>query len=194
MALTDMAAGVRSQVDRVRTVSRQAAAGPLVIRGLVWLAGIVALMFTVPSSVAFGPGAALIVAVAAVPALAPRGPMPTLVILAAVGSWMANTGVLGTQISLWRVTIVGFALYVLHAGAALAAVLPYDSVISPGVFGPLAARLGVVAAFTVGIGLFVLTIPSLLGTGHRLVGATLAGFVLMLTLAIYLSYLGNRRQ
>jgi uncharacterized protein (DUF58 family) len=193
-ALTEMSEGIRSQVDRVRTVTRQASTGPLVIRGLVFLAGLVALAFALPPSVVFGPGAALMAAVAALPALTPRGPMPTLVMLAAVGAWMANTGVLGTQISLWRVVIVGFALYVLHVGAALAAVLPYDSVISPGVFAPLAARLGVVAVCTVGVGLFVLTIPSLLGSGHRLVGATLAGFVLMLTLAIYLSYLGNRRQ
>lgn len=186
--------GVRSQVDRVSAMYRRATLAPMLLRGLIFVATCVAFALALPLNVLASPGALLFILVALLPAIAPRGPVPTGIIAALAVSWTIDTGFNGTQINVWRLAGLAIMIYAIHAGSAFAAVLPYDSVISAGVFRPWALRAGFVAALTVGVALFVLAIPTLIGTTHHLVVATLGGFVLMITIAIYLSYLGNRRQ
>ena len=74
------------------------------------------------------PAAILFVLVAILPAAAPRGPIPTGVIAApAVCPGSVNTGFDGTQINVWRLSGLAILIYVIHAGCAFAAVLPYDA-------------------------------------------------------------------
>jgi hypothetical protein len=166
----------------------------MLVRAAIVVATSGAFALALPADVLRSPGAILFVFVALLPAAAPRGPIPTGTIALIGICWLVSTGFDGAQISVWRLAAVAILIYVIHAGSAFAAVLPYDAVVSPGLFRPWAIRAGFVAVVTVGVALFVLAIPSLIGTNHHLVIATLAGFVLMITIAIYLSYLGNRRQ
>jgi len=158
------------------------------------VAACVAFALALPPSVLGSPAVLAFVFLAILPGAMPRGPVPTGIIAVLSISWLVNTGFQGTQINVWRLAGLAIMIYVIHAGCAFAAVLPYDAVVSPGLFRPWALRAGFVAAVTVAVALFVLAIPSAIGTGHHLVEATLAGFVLMITMAIYLSYLGKRRQ
>ncbi len=192
--MSELVDGVKSRVDRVSTMFDRARPGPMLVRATVLVATCGAFALTLPANVLGSPAALLFILVAMLPAAAPRGPVPTGIIAIIGLSWLVNTGFDGAQINVWRLGSLAILIYVIHAGCALAAVLPYDSLVSPGVFRPWAIRAGLVAAMTFGVALFVLAIPSLIGTNHHLVAATLAGFVLMITIAIYLSYLGNRRQ
>jgi hypothetical protein len=192
--MSDIVDGVKSQVERVSTLFDRARPGPMLVRAIVLVAACGAFALALPANVIGSPAAILFVFVAILPAAAPRGPIPTGIIALLGVSWLVNTGFDGAQINLWRLSGLAILIYVIHAGCAFAAVLPYDSLVSPGVFRPWAIRAGLVAVMTFGVALFVLAIPSLIGTNHHLIAATLAGFVLMITIAIYLSYLGNRRQ
>jgi hypothetical protein len=192
--MSDIKDGIRSQVERVSTMLDRATLGPMLVRATVLVATCGALALALPPNVLASPVAILFVLVGLLPAAAPRGPVPTGIIILLGLSWLINTGFDGTQINLWRLAALAILIYLIHAGCAFAAVLPYDAVISPGLFRPWVIRVGIVSVLTCGVALFVLAIPSVIGTNHHLLVATLAGFVLMITIAIYLSYLGNRRQ
>jgi hypothetical protein len=81
-----------------------------------------------------------------------------------------------------------------HIGCALSAVLPYDAVSTSGVFRPWLVRAGVVSALTVAVGLLVRDLPNVITAAQPALAATIGGIVLMVTTAIFIAYLGYRRQ
>jgi len=85
-------------------------------------------------------------------------------------------------------------LYLVHIGSALAAVLPYDAVVTPGVFRPWILRAGLVGVLTATAGASIFTLQRVVSAGSGTVAATVGGFVLLITTTIFLAYLGNRRQ
>jgi hypothetical protein len=65
--------------------------------------------------------------------------------LLCVGAWVVASVAYGGLPSLARVAALAGALYVMHAAAALAAVLPYDCVLPPGVVAALGRAAGAAA-------------------------------------------------
>lgn len=190
--LGDMRAGVASQIDRVSAMIDRATLAPMLVRATVLVAALVGLAVAYPPGILRQPVALVLVPVAMLPALFPRGPWPSGVICTTVFGWLISTAFDGTIVTMWRLTTLAAAMYLVHVGAAFAAVLPYDAIVTRGLFLPWVIRAAVVVVLTAGVALFVLALPSLIGT-RRLVVASIAGFVVMIAIALYLSFLGRRR-
>jgi hypothetical protein len=129
---------------------------------------------------------------ALLPMLLPRGPVVSVAIWAAVLGWVVSTTAYGDPVQFWRLVVVAALLYLVHNLAALAAVLPYDAVLDPAVVRGWLSRAGLVIVLTVGVALFTVAVPQLVGRGHYLL-ASLAGVALMAAAAGYLAGLLRRR-
>jgi hypothetical protein len=185
-----MSAVVTSARRRVRTAGndvRRATPVPTLIRIGVFAAGTAALL------VAFPPLWWLPI-LAIFPAIFPRTMAPTAFILITAALWVAATSVDADRLVTWRLCTVAILLYLVHIGCALSAVLPYDAVSTSGVFRPWLVRAGVVSALTVAVGLLVRDLPNVITAAQPALAATIGGIVLMVTTAIFIAYLGYRRQ
>lgn len=191
-ALVEMRAGIASQIQYVTRVLGRATPAPMLVRAIVLVAGLGGFAAGYPPSSLSHPIALLAVPVAGLAALFPRGPWPTGVICVIVFGWLVSTAIDGTTITAWRLTALAASIYLLHVSAAFAAVLPYDSVVTRGLFLPWIIRATVVIVLTAFVAVFVLALPTFIGT-HRLVAASIGGFVLMVATVAYLSMLGKRR-
>jgi hypothetical protein len=169
-----------------RTV-RQAALAPTLVRVVILVAASASMFLAYPPTV-------VLQLVILLPALFPRGMMPSVFIGLALLMWLVSGDVNPATITLWRVVALAITLYVVHIGSALAAVLPYDAVLTPGVFRPWILRGALVSVLTAAVGTFVFALQQAMSDTHRSLGATVGGFVLLITTAILLSYLGNKRQ
>jgi hypothetical protein len=109
-----------------------------------------------------------------------------------VTGWLLSTTAYLAPVSYWRLVALAALLYLLHSLAALAAVLPYDAVVSAGVFGRWFRQAGLVVLLTAALGLFAVVVPAHLG-GARYLAASLIGLVLIGALAGYLALLARRR-
>jgi hypothetical protein len=153
----EVVAGVSSRIDAWGRRVRRTSVGPAVVRLCAAGAGLVALLVAIPSQVLTVPGvvgACFLVALGV--GVAPRSRWVTVVVLLAAAAWIYTTLAYGEQLVLWRLAVLTCATYTMHTGAALAATLPYDAIISPGVLTRwvtrTAAMLGV--GLTLGVGAF----------------------------------------
>ena len=184
--------GPLSFVDDVTTTVRRAAPGPMLVRLGVFAAGLLAQVVAWPGAVLAGRALLVLIVLAVLPVLAPRTRLVTVGIVAAVLGWLAATTAYGEPLRYWRVVLLAGLLYLLHTLAALAAVLPYDAVVSPGVLGRWLVRAGVVLLLTVAVAMFTLLIPVYLGDQRYLL-ASLVGLAVTAGLAGYLALLVRRR-
>jgi hypothetical protein len=139
----------REQVTNLRRRAARAMPGPMLIRLGVWGSAIAAYLVAMPDDVVFTLRGALGLAVLAVlPALFPRGPVVTATIVVAVVGWILATTAYFEPITSYRLTALAGLLYLLHTSAALAAVVPYDAVVSPGVLARWLVRAAGVVAVT----------------------------------------------
>lgn len=161
-------------IRRARAAVARTTLEPLLVRVGVFAAGLAGLLVAAPSGLPPAVLAAL-AGSAALPALAPRGPFVTLLVLAAVTGWLLDTGVsviagtgAGGQVPQpGRLLLLAGLLYLVHTLAALAAALPHDAVVSPEVPTRWLGRaLGVILAAT------VLSILVLAGLGEFATGQT----------------------
>jgi hypothetical protein len=182
----------------VQTVqrSRRLAAGPVVVRSAAGIGAAAAMVLAAPLSslAASASGLLDLVLVAGlvgtVVALWPRGRWVTLVALGAILVWIVATLALGESTGLVRVGALAAALYVMHAAAALAAVLPFDTVVAPAVLYRWAGRVLSVlgGSLVVSLGAYALasqvpTARSVVGPGvGSAVAAGLVGFLAWLLL------------
>jgi len=171
--------------------ARRTTPGPVLVRVGVFGAGLLGLVLGWPFAVVAGPAAVVFVILAALPAFLPRGRLPTVVILAAVTGWLVATLVYTEPVTYLRVVLLASSLYLQHNLSALAAVLPYDAVIAPGVLLRWLARASVVVLLTAVLALFGSVAPFYL-SGHYLL-ASLAGLALMGLTVGYLARLVGRR-
>lgn len=135
---------------------RRSSAGAVLARSIAVTCGIVGAVVVVPVElISLGdPRVAAIVVPAAVGVgLLPRTRWVTLYALAVVLVWLFTTLVLSEPVAVWRVGLLTAALYVMHTSATLAAVLPYDAVMAPGVLWAWARRTGAVLGAGLGTGL-----------------------------------------
>lgn len=188
--LTEMRSGLLRRLARARAGIRRTTPGPALVRGGVFLAGLIALAVALPAGFVLSRGLVIVVALPLFPALLPRGAMPTLVILVTAVGWLVSTTYYAEPLTYARLVVTAGALYLVHTLAALAAVLPYDAVVSAGVLGGWLLRAGLVLALTAGLALFVAAVPARLAGGYLL--ASLAGLALLLGLAGYLAFLVRR--
>jgi hypothetical protein len=190
MTARDVREGVGSQANRVTTMVKRATFEPAMLRVAITVATLVGYGIAYGPLAYTGVGAPAIVAFAVLNALFPRGPVTTLNIIGMIAGYMFGTAALGTPITWWRLATLAAVIYVVHACAAFAAVLPYDSVVSPGLFRPWLIRMAVVLAASVVVSVAVLLLPSLLGS-HQYWVASIAGFVALLVIASYLFVLSR---
>jgi hypothetical protein len=109
------------------------APGPLLVRVVVFLAAAVAVVSAVPAPVRGTMGLPALLLVGVLPALLPAGRTVTLVASLAILGWFVATTTYQEPVSTPRLLIVAGAVYLLHSSAALAAVLPVDAMVPPGV-------------------------------------------------------------
>jgi hypothetical protein len=187
-----MTAPLRGRVEAAVVAARRLGPGPMLVRGGLFLAGAIAQLVAWPTDVILGRWVVLALAVAFLPVVAPRSRVVTITIMTAVLGWLAATTAYGESVAYWRLVLLAASLYGVHTLAALAGVLPYDSVVSGAVLTRWLIRAGLVVALTVVVAMFTLLVPAYLGSHHYLL-ASLAGLVLMTGLAGYLAALVRRR-
>jgi hypothetical protein len=180
------------RVHAIRTVAARATVAPLLVRVGVFLSALLAFTFAYPAEILAGRPLLLLLLAAALPALAPRGAAPTLVVLAAVGGWLLSTTGYGEPIVLWRLVGLAALLYLTHTLAALAAALPYDAVVAPEMVARWVSR-----ALAVVLGSAVLSVLLLFAAGRGgddpFLVAALAGLAVAVAVAALLAWLLRRR-
>jgi len=183
---------IGAQIEAARGVLARATAIPFVIRAAVALCGLIAMGVAWPSAlVTYQLVAPLLLLVAVYPAVAPRGRGATFSALVVVGGWIADTVGAGARIELWRVITIATLLYLGHTLTALAAVLPYDAIVSFDMVGGWLLRAGAVVLVSA-----VLTVATL-GLADDLAGgafvlATIAGIACAVGATILIARLLRR--
>ncbi|OLB78333.1 MAG: hypothetical protein AUI14_13560 [Actinobacteria bacterium 13_2_20CM_2_71_6] len=112
--------------------------------------------------------------------------------LLAVLGWLISTLAYGVGPDFLALILLATALYLVHTLAALAAVLPHDAVVAPGVLLRWLRRAGLVLGLTAALALFAVVVPPYLGD-HAYLVASLLGLVLMVATVGYLARLVRRR-
>jgi hypothetical protein len=175
-------------VRRVRRVTP----GPLLVRVGLFVAALTGQLLAWPLTVTLSPAVFAFLGGALLVMLFPRGPIPTLYLFTAIAGWRVSTLFLGLSTGLVTLLLLAAALYLVHNLAALAAVLPYDAVVAPGVLMRWLARTAVVLALTAVLALFAAVTPLYLGD-HTSLAASLAGLALVVLTVAYLARLVRRR-
>jgi hypothetical protein len=125
-------------------------------------------------------------------ALLPRTRVVGVVLVTTGGMWLVATTFFNLNVSLSRVLGLAAALYVAHAAAALAAVLPHDAAVAPAALGRWALRTLVVLAVSLGVGVGGLFVAGALPPQQGLVAPVL-GSLLAIGLAALIPWLVRRR-
>jgi hypothetical protein len=189
--VNDLVVRTRQRATETVVLARRTTPGPLLVRGGVFVAGLLGLAVAWPLDVVAGPAFLVFVVIATLPAFAPRGRLPAVVILLGVTGWLVSTLIYLEAPAYLRLVILAGALYLQHNLSALAAVLPYDAVIAPGVLLRWLARACVVVVLTAILALFGVVAPLYLSGRYLL--ASLAGLALMGLTVGYLARLVGRR-
>jgi len=184
--------GFRDRIDRAKRILARATAWPFAVRLAVFAAAMAAQGFAYPSSVLLGGSVLVVLALAVLPAAWPRTAAVTVFWLVTVTGWLLSTTLYGTTATLTRLVGVAVSLYVVHTGAAFAAVLPYDSVVEPVVVARWLLRAGAVAAVGIGGAVAGMYAVADLSTNTYL-AATLAGIVPVVALVWLLAWTYRRR-
>jgi len=184
--------GFRDRVARFRRIVARATAWPFGVRLAVYAAAFAAEALAYPPDVLDGVPLLTLVALAALPALWPRTAAVTVYWLLTIAGWVVATTVYLTAPTLPRLLGLAAALYLVHSGAALAAVLPYDAVVEPAVVIRWLLRatavIGAVAVLTTAATYWLARISP-----PTYLAATLFGLAAMLGLVWFLVLAAQRR-
>lgn len=191
--LREAGAGVWSRIAAWTGQARRITAGPAFVRVLGALSAIAGLALAVPAEVAGSPRFLVAAPVALGVALFPRTRWITVVLLLTVFAWLVTSIAFEDgPVSIGRVAAIGLSLYLTHACATLAAVLPYDSVVSPGLLARWALRTGAVLALSLGFGAGAMAVLDQLRPVQSVVGP-IVGSVIAAGLAGLLAWHLRRR-
>lgn len=171
--------------------TRRTSAGVVSVRLAVAACGLLALVLAAPDVVLSGRYTVIALVFALLPALAPRGPWTTVLILLAAFGWYLTTVADGGPVSYWRLFALAALLYLTHTLAALSAALPYDTVVDPSVLVRWSGRAGVVVGGTVLVGGVIAEVIAALGAQPSL-GAALGGIGVGVVLVLLLLGLARR--
>jgi hypothetical protein len=182
----------RDRIDRAKRIAARATAWPLAVRLTVFGAAFLAQGFTYPTSLLLDPPVIAFLFLAVLPAAWPRTAAVTVFWLITVTGWILSTTVYGGTATLTRLVGLAVALYVVHTGAAFAAVLPYDAVVEPVVVARWMLRAATIIA--VGVGGAVAGMYAIVDLSTRTyLAATLAGFIPVVALVWLLATQFRRR-
>ncbi|MGE5830941.1 MAG: hypothetical protein ACM30G_21635 [Micromonosporaceae bacterium] len=177
--------GLRRRVTEWVLMARRATAGPMLVRLVGTLAAGAAIAAAAPSGALQSAQAVAVVPMAFGVGLFPRTRWVSIVALGCVFSWLIATIGLDEEITSVRLGTLAVALYLMHAAAALAAVLPYDTIVAPAVLLRWALRTLLVLGASLCFGLAGLialsgleSVPTLVAPiAGSLVAAALAGML-----------------
>ena len=185
----------RSVVRMGITAVRRASAGPTLVRMVAALAGFLAAAVAAPPDLlGHQPAAFAIVAgiAAAGLGIVPRSRFVGTFMLGVVGLWLVATLAYDVQPTLLRVGGLAACLYLTHAAAALAAVLPYDALVPGRVLRRWAGRVATVLVGGVGVAIVGVAMVRVLTEVQSVAGA-IVGSVVAATLAGVLVWQVRRR-
>lgn len=165
---------ITKQIEAAQAVVRRATAIPFLVRCGIGLCGLLAMLVAWPPALVASEGSVLLVLVAIYPAVAPRGRGATFSALVVAAGWIADTTGFDSQVALWRVLSLATLLYVGHSLTALAAVLPYDAIVSLDMVGGWLLRAAAVVLVSAVLTVFALGLSADLAGGAFLL-ATLVG-------------------
>jgi hypothetical protein len=123
--------GLRLRLIEWGRMARRATAGPMLVRLTATVAAGAAISAAAPAGALQGSPVAALVPVTLGVGLFPRTRWVTIVALSCVFSWLIATVGLEEDVTAARLGTLAAALYLMHAAAALAAVLPYDTIVAP---------------------------------------------------------------
>lgn len=182
-------------VERLRVLrSRLTRASPLpvLVRCAIALLALVSFALAYPVGFFAGRGLVLLLITAVLPAIAPRGFLPTLATLVAVGGWLLSTVWYGEPVAPWRLLGLAGGLYLVHSLCALAAALPYDAVVAPEALAAWILRaLGVLLASAL-LASVLLGLPALAGGDRLYPVVVVVGLALAVGAAALLAWLVRR--
>jgi hypothetical protein len=144
------AEAVRSWIADSIQMVRQATAAPTLVRLTAAAAALVSLGGALPTSMVFSRGV-LVAPLAVGVGLFPRTRWTSLVALLAVVAWLVTTLTGQNTVTLSRTVLLAGGLYLMHAAAALAAMLPYDAVVAPGLLVRWLIRIVLVLIASLGV-------------------------------------------
>jgi hypothetical protein len=177
--MRDLFEAIVSRFQRARDVNARATPGPLLVRAVIWALTAGAFLLAYPGEIVIGVRGALVVAVVAlIPAALPRTRMVSLTLFAIVVGWVISTTVYGHPITAARLVPLAALLYLMHTAAALAAALPYDTVVVRGVLLAWFLRALPVVAVSAIFGLAAVVGADRLG-GQAYLAAAIGGVALV---------------
>lgn len=169
-------ADIRHRLVYLVGQAQRTSAGPAAVRLVATVAALVALMLAVPTDSAVRLAPFLVPAAAGV-GLFPRNRWVSVVALLTVAAWLTSTLVFDDAVRLWRVGALAAALYVMHAFAAMAAVLPHDCVVPALVLARWARRVGAVLGVSLVLGLGAMAAVGQLPPVRSVMGPIVGSFV-----------------
>jgi hypothetical protein len=188
----DVALGARDLYAIMAERVRRTTAIPALVRVAASAAAFVGLALALPDEAIQLPLLwVLVFGASALVGLAPRSRMTTIVIMFAVLAWLTRTIWFQPDTGLWRLMLLTAALYVAHTGAALASVLPYDALVSPGVAARWLRRSAIVVGASLVLELVMVTIAGQLQP-VSLVVLPVLGIIMAAGLAAVLAWLLRR--
>jgi hypothetical protein len=187
-----LVSGFRDRVARARRIFARATAWPLGVRLVVFAAAMIAQGFAYPPQAMLGSPTLLIVALAVLPALLPRTAAVTVFWLITVTGWILATMLYDSQVTLPRLIGLSIALYVVHSGSALAAVLPYDAVVDQLVILRWLMRAVIVIVASTGLSVAALYVVSS-WPPHAYIAATILGLLPAIGLVWLIAFVAKRR-
>jgi hypothetical protein len=180
-----------SRINRLRDLVARATPGSMLVRLALWLCGVLAVVAALPLALLGDPRYVLFaLAVGLLPVLWPR----TLIVSVVMFTIAVAVVLYGAHASVGHVVLVAGLLYLVHTGAALTAVLPYDTVVAPVVLvGWFVRALGVIAATAV-VAVVLTLLISHVDVGPGSIIASIAGVVLMCAVVYLLSRFARGRS
>lgn len=166
--------GLTRRIERARTAVSRATALPLLVRGGIALAFVLALLVAWPTELTASRYVLPLLLAGAYPAFAPRGRGVTFAVLVVVGGWVLDTTWFDARVALWRVLSIATLLYLGHTLAALAAVLPTDAIVNVDVVGGWLGRALLVVLISAVLTVVTLGLTAELAGGAFVI-ATLVG-------------------
>ncbi|MBX6749224.1 MAG: hypothetical protein IRY85_06040 [Micromonosporaceae bacterium] len=145
--------GLLSRVHATIATVRRTTTAVLLLRALVFGALVVAFVVSVPSAMLWTPVAPAVAVGLALPAaLFPRTRAVGFALVTIGATWLVTTTFIDLDWSAARVLGLAAALYVAHAAAAFAAVVPNDTAVNRGALLRWALRTSLVVVASVGLG------------------------------------------
>jgi hypothetical protein len=191
MTVSTVGRAVKTAALSPVAAARRATAGPVLVRLVAVAAAVAAAGLAAPTELLLGSQLLSFVIVGGVSAAAvglfPRTRWVGVYLLAVVGVWLLSSIAYAAPASLVRIGGLAACIYLTHAAASLAAVLPYDALVPSRVLRRWAGRVATVLLVGVGIAVGGMALVGLLSQISSVIG-TIVGSLAAAALAGLLAW------